>query len=214
MWRNELPGLQSRNLSLIEAPQELAALAEHTDARAEIGGEPVDVEIGHQFADDAVWTMTAGDRQGTRPVHIDDLRFVLSVPVEDLHPVVLAVGDVDPAVRVTADIVREIEFTGPGSGLAPTHQQLAVGRKLVDCGIAVTVRDINVAVGSERAVRAAAKWLVAHEWRWLFRLANLQKQFSVEREFPDGVIAVVGEIDGVVRTDIGPVGVFEDPMSP
>ena len=176
--------------------------------------KPVDVEVGHQFADDAVRTMAAGDRQGTRPVHIDDLRFVLSVPVEDLHPVVLAVGDVDPAIGVATDIVRKIEFTRPGPGLTPTLEQLAVGRKLVDGGIAIAVGDVNVAVWGQRAMRAAAEGLVAHERRGLFRFADLEKQFSVEREFPDGVIAVVGEIDGVVRTDIGPVGVFEDPMSP
>ena len=41
----------------------------------------------------------------------------LTVAVEDLHPVVLTVGDVDPTIGVTADVVDDVElaFTGAGS---------------------------------------------------------------------------------------------------
>lgn len=106
VWGDELAGLQTRTVTLVDTPQELAASAEHTDARAEIGGEPIDAEVRHQFADDAVWSMTASDRESAWSVHIDDLRFVFSVPVKDLHPIIFAISDVDPAIGVTADVVR------------------------------------------------------------------------------------------------------------
>jgi hypothetical protein len=41
--------------------------------------------------------------------------------------VVLAVGDIDPAVAIAADVVRDVELTGIGPGLAPRHLQLAIG---------------------------------------------------------------------------------------
>jgi hypothetical protein len=99
------------------------------------------------------------------PVHVDDLGFIPPVLIENLHPVILTVGDIDPTTGIAADIVRKIEFTRPGPRRAPAFQQLAIGRKLVDGGIAVSIRDIDVAVGRKGGMRAAAEWLAAHEWR-------------------------------------------------
>jgi len=45
---------------------------------------------------------------------------------------VLAVGDIDPAVGVAADVVGDVELAGIGAGLAPRAEQRAVRRERVD----------------------------------------------------------------------------------
>ena len=52
-------------------------------------------------------------------VHVVPLRLVLAVAVEHLDAVVLAVGDIDPAVGVAADVMGDVELAGVGAGLAP-----------------------------------------------------------------------------------------------
>src|SRR5436190_911185 len=53
------------------------------------------------------------------PVQVVPLRLVFTVAVEHLHTVVLAVGDINPAIRVGADVVDDVELAGIGAGLAP-----------------------------------------------------------------------------------------------
>jgi hypothetical protein len=52
-------------------------------------------------------------------VEVVPLRLPFAVAVEDLDAMVLAIGDIEPAVRVAADIVRNVELAGIGAGLAP-----------------------------------------------------------------------------------------------
>jgi len=52
-------------------------------------------------------------------VQIVPLGFELAVAVEHLNPVVLAVGDVNPAVGVATNVVRDVELAGIGARLAP-----------------------------------------------------------------------------------------------
>ena len=52
-------------------------------------------------------------------MHVVPLRLVFTVSVKHLDSVVLAVGDIDPAVRIATDIVRDVELAGIGAGLAP-----------------------------------------------------------------------------------------------
>src|SRR5216683_1723457 len=73
---------------------------------------------------------------------------------EYLHAVVLAVGDIDPAVGVGANVVHDVEFSRAGARSAPGHQQFAVGRIFVHLGVAVTVGDVNFAVRREGRVGA------------------------------------------------------------
>jgi hypothetical protein len=70
----------------------------------------------------------AAQRAG--PVQKVPLRLVFAVAVEHLHAVVLAVGDIDPAVGIGSDIVDDVELAGIGAGLAPGLQQLSVGEYL------------------------------------------------------------------------------------
>ena len=74
------------------------------------------------------------------------LRLVPAVAVEDLDAMVLAVGHVHPAVRVAADVVRDVELAGIGARLAPRQRSVPSGRILVDAGVAVAVGDVEVAL--------------------------------------------------------------------
>ncbi len=96
-------------------------------------------------------------------VQIIPLRLVFAVAVEHLHPVVLAVGDIDETVGIGGDVVDDVELTGIGAGLAPGFQPFAVGRVFVDAGVAVTVGDVDLAVRGQRRMGAAMKRFAAHE---------------------------------------------------
>ena len=78
-----------------------------------------------------------GEMFPTRAVQVLPLGLELTVAVEDLHPVVLTVGYVDPTIGVTADVVDDIELAFTGAGLTSRHQQLSVRRVFVDAGVAV-----------------------------------------------------------------------------
>src|SRR5216683_721211 len=116
------------------------------EPRPEIGAVAVDRLHRTKFADIADRPVRIRHEDPARPVQIVPLRLVLAVAVEYLDPVVFAVGDVDPTIGVGADVVDDVELAGVGAGLAPRHQQLAVGRIFVHAGIAVAVRHIELAV--------------------------------------------------------------------
>jgi hypothetical protein len=65
--------------------------------------------------------MAIGHAEATRAVQVLPLGLEFTVAVEDLHPVVFTVGDVDPTIGVTADVVDDVElaFTSP----SPTYPQ-------------------------------------------------------------------------------------------
>src|SRR5271168_2306435 len=79
------------------------------------------------FADIADRLVTVWHVKAAGAVQVLPLRLVLAVAVEHLDPVVFAVGDIHPAVGVAADVVDDVELAFAGAGLAPRHQQFAVG---------------------------------------------------------------------------------------
>src|SRR6516165_7450916 len=84
-----------------------------------------------------------------------------AVLIEDLHPVVFAVGHQHPAAPVDPDAVRQVELAGRRPRFAPGEQMFGVGREFVHPGIAIAVGHEHRAVGSESDVgreveRAAA----------------------------------------------------------
>src|SRR5258708_20479495 len=113
------------------------------DARPDMGPVAVDLARWPALADIAKRITAARQAHSIGAVQVVPLRLPSAVAVEDLHPVVLAVGDVDPAVRIAADVVRNVELPRIGAGLAPRGQQLAVGRVFVDAGVAVAVRHVE-----------------------------------------------------------------------
>jgi hypothetical protein len=116
-------------------------------ARTEIWDLAIDRHAWTKLADNKIRLPAPAAVQRAWPVKMIPLRLVLAVTVEHLDPVVLAIGDVDPAIGVGDDIVHDVELAGIGAGFAPTLDEFAVRRKFVDAGIAVAVRDVDLAFG-------------------------------------------------------------------
>src|SRR5215472_3973894 len=98
----------------------------NADARPDIGPIAVDLAGGSALADIDERIAAGRHAHAVWPVQVVPLRLELAVAVEYLDAVVLAVGDIDPAVGVAADVVRHVELAGVGSRFAPRHQQFAV----------------------------------------------------------------------------------------
>src|SRR6266545_5482553 len=148
---------------LIDPADYLALAREDAETRPEIGELGVDRLMRPQLADVADAVRAALHVEAAGAVQIVPLRLVSAVAVEDLHPMVLPVGDIDPAVGIADDIVRDVEFARTGAAFAPGKQQLAVRREFVDAGVGVAVRDIDVEVRRQRGVGAAVERLAAHK---------------------------------------------------
>src|SRR6185312_12344967 len=130
--------------------------------------------------------------QRAGPVQIVPLRLVFAVAVEHLHAMVLAIGDIDPAIGVGRDVVHDVELPGIAARLAPGFQQLAVGRIFVHAGIAVAVGDVDLALRRQRGVGAAMERLAAHVGGWLLGDADGQQHLAVGGALAHGVVAVIG----------------------
>src|SRR5271170_5071963 len=83
--------------------------------------------------------MTGVDVHSTRARHVRPYIFDLAIRSEHLHALILTVGDVNIAVAVGTDIMWKTELSRLVSRLSPRAQQSAVGRVLVNLGVAVTV---------------------------------------------------------------------------
>src|SRR6266567_5971239 len=98
-------------------------MVDNTDTRTEIGDVTADGGGWADFADVADRLVTVWHVEAARAVQVLPLRLVLAVAVEHLDAVVFAVGDIDPAVGVAADVVHDVKLAVAGYGLAPRHQQ-------------------------------------------------------------------------------------------
>src|SRR6266700_2612282 len=124
--RDELAGLEP-GMGVTEPGQEFALMGVDADPGPAIRDVDVARHIGADLADIEARRAGAGlHAKARRAVHVGPLRLVFAVAVEHLDPVVLAVGDVDPAVGVAADVVRDVELAGIGAGLAPRTQPFPV----------------------------------------------------------------------------------------
>src|SRR5580700_4356866 len=204
--RPEKRGRRGAGMRVAEARQQLTLMVDDADARTEVGAVAVDPHHRPELADITDRVPGVVHEQAAGPVQIVPLRLVFAVAVEHLDPVVLAIGDIDPTVRVAADVVDDVELTGIGAGLAPRHQQLAVRRVFVDAGVAVTVRDVDFALWRQRRVGAAVERLAAHIRRRLAWDAELQQHLAVfEPAFAHEMAAIVGQVDRLVPADMDAV---------
>src|SRR5690606_23017672 len=73
-----------------------------------------------------------------------------SVRFEHLYPRVIAIGHVYPTVRVDGNTVRNFELTAPYAAFTEAAEPTSVGIEAHDLSVIVTVRDINLAIRSER----------------------------------------------------------------
>src|SRR3979409_2475928 len=106
-------------------------------------------------------------------MQIVPLRLPFAVAAERLQSVLLAVGDIEPALRIAADIVRDVELAGIGAGLTPGAQEFTVDGEFVDARIAVAVRDVEmVALRRQRRMRTAVKRLPRPQQRRQSRTAR------------------------------------------
>jgi hypothetical protein len=97
------------------------------------------------------------DENIVRAVEESPFAHVFAVRLENLHPRVLAIGDVYEPAAVDCNAVRKHELAGPAAGLAPGEQKLSVRGEFVNPCIAVPVGDVHVAIGQHRDVGDAVK---------------------------------------------------------
>src|SRR5204863_8864531 len=105
---DELAGLEPGALLAAEPGDQLALAVHDGKARAQVGRLEIDGHAGSQLADDESGFLAAAAVEAARPVQVVPLRLVFAVAVEHLHTVVLAVGNVDPAVVVGGDVVGDV----------------------------------------------------------------------------------------------------------
>ena len=135
--------------------------------------------------------------------------------LKNLDAVVLAVADVQVAVAVGGDVVDDVELAGVGARSAPRLDQLAVRRVFVDAAVAVPVGDEQAAVrGVDGDVSASVEGITAVQLRRFVRDADGHDDLAVQRALPDGVVAVVRAVQGVVRPGGDPVSTAENSFSP
>src|SRR5205085_1275942 len=115
--RGELAGRQPG--FFVDPADHLTLARDDAEARPEIREILVDRLVRPQFADVADAVRAAFHVEAARSVQIVPLGLVFAVAVEDLHAMVLTVGDVDPAVGVADDVVRDVELARTGAAFAP-----------------------------------------------------------------------------------------------
>src|SRR5437899_7206898 len=123
--RDELTRLESSG-ALTEPREQVALVAVDAHARSDVGHVVVHAHAAADLADIEAALPAALHVEAGRPVHVHPLRLELAVAVEHLNAMVLAVGDVDPAVGIAADVVRDVELARVGPRLTPRAEQAAV----------------------------------------------------------------------------------------
>src|SRR5260370_39215495 len=103
MRRHELAPLEPGR-TLTESRQHLALGTVDADARPDVGHLVVDGHAAADLAHVEAWLGAARQEPTRRSVHVVPLCLVHGTAVEGLDAMVLAVGDVDPAVGVAADV--------------------------------------------------------------------------------------------------------------
>src|SRR5438128_10747304 len=146
MRRADLAGLDLRRRHSITADRRPLML-DGTDARPGIGDVSAHRGRRADLADIEDRLVPIWHAKPARTMQVLPLGLELTVSIEHLDAVVLAVSNIDPAIGVTADVVNDVEFAFPGAGLTPRQHKLSVGRVFVDPRIAVPVRDVHIALG-------------------------------------------------------------------
>jgi hypothetical protein len=155
------------------------------------------------------------DEEPARTVEVVQLGQVSPVGVEDLNPMVLAVGHVDEPLGVGRDVVRQVEAAGIGPRLPPGEEVPATGIVLVDARVPVAVGDVEVARDRrERDVGGPVERLAALEPCRRVRVPEGQQELPLPGELPDRVVAVVGQPDQVVGADGDRMGPADEPLAP
>ena len=215
MRRHKPPRLRPRQ-PVSQPGQPLIAQRVDSHARPQIGDSRADGEARPQFSNvDALAPgVSPVDEQPARPVQVVPLRLERALGVEDLDTVILPIRHVQVSLAINADVVRKIELPGVGAGLSPGEQVPPLRRELVDAGVPIAIGDVERAVLRHRQMRAPVERLAAVERRRSAGTSDGEQDRSLERALPDGVVAVVGEVDRVVRAHRHRVGPREEALAP
>ncbi len=77
---------------------------------------------------------------------------------EPLHSVVLAIGHIDIPIRMDGNTMGESKFTWPIACFSPLANLLAMLVIFQDSGVAVSIGNVDVAVGGKGSVGGSAKF--------------------------------------------------------
>ena len=115
-------------------------------------------------------TVVLGNVRSLTGVHPDDgrtdqlrwpLAYVAAFLVEDLYPVVLAIGYKYLPIGIDEHSVGQVELPSAASGVAPALDVLSLSRELVDTAVSIAVSDEYVAVRGDCDARREVEWLAA-----------------------------------------------------
>src|SRR5262249_59457300 len=98
-----------------EAREELARVAVDAHAGSDVGHIVVHAHAAADLADVEAALRAALQVEPGGAMHVDPLRLELAVAGEDRDAVVLAVGDVEPAVGVAEDVVGDVTLARIGA---------------------------------------------------------------------------------------------------
>src|SRR5262249_9607286 len=104
---------------LAKTADQLALMIDDADARAQIRDIPADRGGRPDLADIKDRLVPVWHAEPARAVQVLPLCLELAIAVEHLNAVVLAVGDIDPAIGITADVMHDVELAGISTRLAP-----------------------------------------------------------------------------------------------
>ena len=136
----------------------------------------------------------------------------LSVRVEDLDPVVLAVAHVEPPLPVDLDVVRRVELAWLRTLLAPRLHERPIAPEPHHSRVAVAIGNVEVAIRMKRDVRRPEEQLLG--FAGLPRRSQRHLQLARPRPLPDRVISVVDRPHVALRIDPDPVRITHLSPSP
>ena len=186
----------------------------NADPGAEAGGLGIGSDGRAQFADVYQASLLV-DVQPAGPGHVVPLPQKASIRIEHLHAVVLSIGQVHQPVPVGSDVVGDVELARAVAGLTPGEDQPSVRAVLVDAGVAITIRHVEIAVaGINRNMGAAVERIARHEFRGMSAGAQGQQYLAFQGALAYGVVAVVGQEYRPVGRHGDPVRAGEHPLAP
>ncbi len=167
------------------------------------------------------------DAEAGGSLHVCPLFDELPRQAENLDSIVFPVSHENALVGKHPDVVGQVELTGAGTGFAPGLNQFPVGGEMMDAGIAITVRNIQVAVGGNcNAGRAVERGTAVGNALapLLFVVSGIGRHtgcpkdhqlFSIGGELADGVITIIYGVHRSIWSEPDAVGSrSKDPLPP
>src|ERR1700733_891555 len=117
--RTDIVGGPDARMLATDAREQIALVVDDRQPWPEVRVVAVGPRRRTEFADVADRAGAVRHEHAARAMQIVELRFVAAVAVEHLDTMVLAIGDIDPAIRIARDVMHQVELAGLRAGLAP-----------------------------------------------------------------------------------------------